>query len=246
MLRADLTIQVRTMSGDAGRASETIEYYKGNLMRRDFGKGYQVIDFSTGRSFSVDSSKKEYYPFDGSKLAVKQVVDPSHKIFIEVTSSATGEQRQWLGYVARRCLTTKTSHEEFNGQPSAAHETHIDTWVIDFPVPPHVQGIGSPNANYFLAAGPTGGAMKIPDVKVTQRGPVPHGLVVWLKSDQYESEVLGLSLAPLDESLFEAPKGFSKATAPAFEVRPRSWSEQIALEWLRFRVWLENVFSYKG
>jgi hypothetical protein len=69
---------------------------------------------------------------------------------------------------------------------------------------------------------------------------------VWLKSDQYESELVALSLAPLQESLFEAPKGFSVVTAPAFEVRSRSWSEQIALEWLRFRAWVANVLSYKG
>ena len=242
LLRADLTINVRNTS-DVGRASETTEYYKGNLMRRDFGDGYQVIDFSTGRSFSVDSSKREYYPFDGSKL-VKQVVDPSHNIFIEVTSSATGEQRQWFGYIARRYLTTKRSDDEFNGKSSGVRETHIDTWVLDLPLPPHVQGIASPNANYLLAGGLADGVMKIPAVQVTHHGDVPHGLVVWQKSDHYESEVIGLSLAPLEDSLFEAPKGFKEVTSPASEVRPRSWIEQIALEWLHFRVWLENVLFY--
>jgi len=120
----------------------TTEYYKGNLMRRDFGPGYQVVDFSTGRSFSVDLEKKEYYPFDGARMAMKRVIDPSHKIFIETTCSATGEQRQWFGYAAYRYLTTKKSHDEFNGQ-SSNRETHLDTWVLDLPVPPYVQGTAS-------------------------------------------------------------------------------------------------------
>jgi hypothetical protein len=244
-MRADLTIKVRTI-GDAGSVTESTEYYKGDFMRRDFGDSYQVIDFSTGRSFSVDSSKKEFYPFVGSKLAVTRVVDPSHIISVEVTSSATGEQREWFGYVARRYVTTKRSNEEFNGKSSGVRETHTDSWVLDLPLPPHVQGIANPNASFFLAVGAAGGVMKVPDMKVTQRGPVPHGLVVWLKSDHYETEVVELSLAPLEESLFQAPKGFSEVTSPAFEARPRSWSEQIALEWLRFRVWLENVLFYKG
>ena len=242
MLRADLTLKIRTIAV-AGRTTEITEYYKGNLMRRDFGPGYQVVDFSTGRSFSVDLEKKEYYPFDGARMAMKRVIDPSHKIFIETTCSATGEQRQWFGYAAYRYLTTKKSHDEFNGQSSGNRETHLDTWVLDLPVPPYVQGIASPNANFVLGGGPSGGVMIVPDVKATHSGPLLHGLVVRLKSEQYESEVVALSLAPLDESLFEVSKSFREVTFPAFEARPRSWSDQLALEWLRFRTWLDGLFG---
>jgi hypothetical protein len=45
-------------------------------------------------------------------MAMKRVIDPSHKIFIEATCSATGEQRQWFGYAAHRYLTIKKSHED--------------------------------------------------------------------------------------------------------------------------------------
>jgi|GEM_PF-4174849 len=134
MLHADLTLKIRTISG-AGQATETIEYYKDNLMRRDFGPGYQVVDFSTGRSFSVNPEKKEYYPFDGAKMQIKQVIDPSHKFLIEVTCSATGEQRQWFGHTAYRYLTTKKSHAEINGHPSGDRETHLDAWMLDLPLP---------------------------------------------------------------------------------------------------------------
>lgn len=57
ILPADLTIKVRTIAGN-GQASETTEYYKDSLMRRDFGFTYQVIDFSTRRSVTVDPAKK--------------------------------------------------------------------------------------------------------------------------------------------------------------------------------------------
>ena len=244
MLRADLTLKVRTTAA-AGQTSETTEYYKGNLMRIDFGTGYQVVDNSTGRSFSVEPEKKEYYPFDRSKITTKEVVDTSHKIFIESTCSATGEQRQWFGYAAHRYLTTKKSHNESNGQSSGYRETHLDSWILELPVPPHVQGIGSPNANGVLAVGLAGGIMKVPELKVTDSGPSPHGLVVRLQTEQYESELVALSLAPLDQSLFEAPKGFRevRSPTPAYEARPLSWSDQLALDWLHFRAWLDSLFG---
>jgi hypothetical protein len=244
MLHADLTLKIRTIAGE-GQTTETTKYYKGNLMRRDFDSGYQVVDFSAGRSFSVDPEKKEYYPFDGAKMAMKRVIDPSHKIFVEVTCSATGEQRQWFGYSAYRYLTTTKSHDELNGQPSGDRETHLDAWVLELPVPPHVEGIASPNAYFVLGLGHSnglgGGVMKVPDVKATHSGPMPHGLVVRLKSEHYESEVVALSVAPLDEGLFEVPKGFREVTSPAFQARPRSWSDQLAIEWLHFRAWLDKL-----
>ncbi len=64
-----------------------------------------------------------------------------------------------------------------------------------------------------------------------------------LKSEQYESEVIALSLAPLDESLFEVSKSFRAVASPAFEARPRSWSDQLAIEWLRFRAWLDGLLG---
>ncbi len=170
-------------------------------------------------------------------MARKRVVDPSHKIFTEASCSATGEQRQYFGYAAHRYLTTKKSHDEINGQSSGVRETHLDTWVLDLPVSPHLEGIASPNANYVIGLGVSGGIMKIPDVKATHSGPLPHGLVVSLKSEDYESEVVALSLTPLDESVFEAPKNFR-------EVNPAgSWSHEFALGWLRFRAWLDSLFG---
>ena len=240
MLRADLKLKIRTIAAE-GRTTETTEYYKGNFMRRDFGPGYQVVDFSTGRSFSVDPEKKEYYPFDGAKMVPKRVIDPRHKIFIETSCSATGEQRQWFGYPAYHYLTTKRSHDELNGQSSVNRETHLDSWVLDFPVPPHVRGIDGQNMYSFVSAA-TGDVIKVPDVKATHSGPRPHGLVVRLKAEQYESEVVALSQASLDESLFEAPKSFREVTSPTFAARPLSWSDQLALEWLRFRAWFESLF----
>ncbi len=62
-----------------------------------------------------------------------------------------------------------------------------------------------------------------------------------LKSEQYESEVVALSLAPLDQSLFEVSKSSRAVASPAFEARPRSWSDQLALGWLRFRAWLDSL-----
>jgi hypothetical protein len=242
LLSADLMLKIRTTAG-AGRTSETTEYYKGHLMRRDYGTGYQVVDFSTGRSFSVNPEEKEYYPFDGAKMAMKRVVDPSHKIFIDSTYSATGEQREWFGYIASRYLTTKKTRDEMNGQLSGNRETHLDAWVLDLPVPAHVEGIASPNASFVLGFGPSDGVMKVPDLIATHSGPRPRGLVVRLKSEQYESEVIALSVAPLDESLFEVPKSFHEVTATTFGARPLSWSDQLSTAWLRVREWVANLLA---
>lgn len=207
-----MTIKIRTIT-DSGQANETTEYYKGDRMRRDFAGGYQVIDFSSGQSFSVDIAKREIYPFDGSKHAIKKVVNPAHRILVESPCSATGEERQWFGYVARRYLTIKKSREEWDGKVSRVRETRTDSWVIDLEVPPHIQGISAPSSNSFLSAGPRGEPMKVPDFKVTHSGPVPRGLVVWQRTNGYESEVVEFSLAPLEDTLFEAPEGFGEAKA---------------------------------
>lgn len=233
ILPADLTIKVRTIAGN-GQARETTEYYKENLMRRDFGPTYQLIDFSTGRSVTVDPAKKEYYPFDGSKASTARVVDPSQKFFIETTCFSTGEERAWFGYAAHRYVTTKKSHDEVNGKSSEVRETKLDSWILDFPVPPQVEGIASPNANFVIGVGLAGGIIKVPDVRATHVGAKPKGLVVWLKTDQYESEVVALSAAPLDQSLFDVPKGFGEIRSRAIEAPPQSWIEQIVGVWLRF------------
>jgi len=237
LLRADMKLTIRT-TPSAGPTHESTEYYKGHLIRRDFATGYQVVDFSTGRSFSVDSAKKEYYPFDGARLAMKQVVDPARKVFTETTCSATGEQRQFFGYTAYHYLTAKKFHDEVNGQPSGIRETHADAWIVDLPVPPHVQGIASPNANFLVTAGVAGGVMKVPEVHSTHSGPRPRGLVVRLHSEQYESEVVAFSQAPLDENLFEAPKGFREVASVALAAQPRS-----AGPWLRFCAWLDGLLG---
>jgi hypothetical protein len=91
--------------------------------------------------------------------------------------------------------------------------------------------------------GAAAGVMKFLEVKATHSGPLPHGLVVRLKSEQYESEVVALSLAPLDENLFQVLKSFRAVTSPAFAARPRSWGDQLAIEWLRFRVWLDSLLG---
>ncbi len=111
------------------------------------------------------------------------------------------------------------------------------------PAPPHVQGIASPNADFFITAGVAGGVMKVPEVHSTHSGPLPHGLVVRLKSEQYESEVVAFSQAPLDESLFEVPKGFREVRRRVLQAPPASWSDQLALEWQRFRAWLDGLLG---
>ena len=86
--------------------------------------------------------------------------------------------------------------------------------------------------------------MKVPEIKATHSGPVPHGLIVRSKSEHVESEVVALSSAPLDDSLFEVPKSFREVKSPAvFQARPLSWSDQLALAWQRFRAWFDTLFE---
>jgi len=91
ILRADLTLKIRSTSGTHPPTEGTVSY-QGDRMRRDFGPTYRVVDFSTGLSFTVDPAKREYFPFDGKATTrMKRVVDPASKLFNEMAYSDTGE-----------------------------------------------------------------------------------------------------------------------------------------------------------
>ncbi len=245
ILHADLTLKVRTTSATHPTVERAV-YYQGDHIRSEFGNTYQVHDFATpAHSFRVDSAKREYYPADESYARRKRVVDPARKLFNEMAYSDTGEQRQWFGYTAHRYLLSWKSRNEYNGKLLETHEGHTDFWVVDFPLPHHEQAITGGGMASFSMSGPDG-TIIVPDVISTRSGPMPHGLIVQLKTKNYEAEIVSLSTAPLDASLFNPPPGFRKVPPPTYAtytIRPLTWTDQLTIEWLNFRAWLNSIFG---
>ena len=101
-------------------------------------------------------------------------------------------------------------------------------------------GVGGMGSVGF--SGPNG-TMIVPEVISTRTGPLPHGLIVRLKTDHSESEIVSLSTAPLDESLFTPPPGFREVLLPTPSPPPLSFTDQLTFEWLTFRNWLNTLFG---
>jgi hypothetical protein len=236
-LQADLTIKTRETFGSDSRTRT--EYYKGSLRRMDFEQNdtYSIGDTSTKRYKIVDPTKHEYYDSSPYRLAAMSS-DQSQTLVIEIETRDTGEQRQMFGHTARYFITTEHRHTEYAGKPpSKRQEIVTDGWYVD--LPPAVPNHSRVGAVAVLVDMPEGAPM--PRLNVTRSGPTIPGVPVWERTGEHLMEVVELSDAPLDQSLFEVPSNYRRV------IRPQpgdqlSWSDRLLLCWQEFQEWLINSF----
>jgi hypothetical protein len=241
-LRADLQITVKeTFPG--GPTTTTVEYHKGNRLRRDSkpGGAYVFADFANKQSITVDPLKREYSVHISNRPEPAE--DPNETIVIDIESRDTGEQRQMFGHPARHIVTTERRRTEFTDKPSTeTQEIVTDGWYIEVPgLKVRHSRIGAVAVFRVYSVDQHGRqtAPKMP--KIIRNDPAPHGLAVWEKSGNSLSEVTELSEAPLDEKLFEIPEGFHRVVNP-LPGDQLSWSDQLLFHWQEFLDWLDGFF----
>ena len=240
-LRADLRIKVKETFA---RATATrVEYYKENLWRSESEQSgcYRIVGYANKHAITVDPAKREYSV--NTFTRTEETTDPYQTILIEVETRDTGEQRQMFGHPVHHYITTDRRRTEYPDKPpSETREIITDGWYLDVPLPfpnySHAGGI----AVFTALTIDQHGRHTVPKIKVTQNGPVPHGLPVWVQIGDNLSEVTEFSEAPLDQCLFEPPEGFRRVVHP-FPGEQLSWNDQFLFRWQQLEGWLVSLFQ---
>ena len=224
-VHADLKLTIKS----GNRIS--VEYYKGNLSRRELpGAAYVITDSTNHHYFFVDSRRREYTEY-GPHYVGKVVAKSAETVHIDISSKDTGERRVMFGRQAHRWITTMRQSMEYpNRPPVKTQETTTEAWYVDAPYK-------LPQTSAVLYAYANG---LEPKLKTTRDGPQPHGVPVWQKTGNFITEVVEFSEAPLDPKLFEPPAGFRRTIRP-IPGQSLSWSDSVLFYWQRFEDWLGNI-----
>jgi hypothetical protein len=184
---------------------------------------------------------------------------PTPTILIEGTTVDTGERKKLFGYEARHVITTR-KQTRLNGDTEGNSESVTDGWYTDLSTKlscdPKFPGRPGYVHTAFLTAGPSNQPPDVPTFKIV--GKPEEGFALSTKTTNQntyslpdgskkvfastdEMEVTELYSGPLDQGLFEVPKGFTKVQ----QIRrnpPIPLSMLIQEYWNSFRLGLSRIF----
>jgi len=138
----------------------------------------------------------------------------------------TGERKEFFGQAAKH-LVFRERHVAESGACDASYQTERDGWYIPR------DGIREVGPRLSISN------LQCHDHVVTHGEHAPPGLPVVETYQAWKREVLELSTAPLDRSLFQIPKGFEKVDALPGRPRPVGSEQGLAWEWAQ----LANAFE---
>ena len=220
---ADVKIKSRqTMSG---QTSENTTYIKGKRQRTEMmnGQMISITQCDLGRDLQLNSSTRTYminlYD-DGTasepvpvKTGTAAPVTRGGIMYVTTTTKDTGERKQMFGYTARHIIQTIETETSADACLQSKTKMEMDMWVID--------------AEFYLTCtqnrtyrpyrdGKTGGCQDKVQTKTLGTG--KSGYPLWQKMTTFDAngkesysmiqEVIELSKATLDQSLFEAPADY--------------------------------------
>jgi hypothetical protein len=194
---ADTHIKARYTSD--GRVTESVTYIKGQRQRIEYGKEMAMLNQADAKQMVQINVKAKTYrilPLDSEKPADPEIRQGGE---VTVTTSVddTGERKQIFGFTARHLKTSVDKQPSAGACDSGAERVETDGWYIDLdvaqPKPPqsacrdeiHTNQSGTANLGY----------------------PVQYTMTA--SGASVSMEVVELSTAALDASLFEVPAGFA-------------------------------------
>ncbi|HEX8367429.1 MAG TPA: hypothetical protein VF604_02590 [Pyrinomonadaceae bacterium] len=222
---ADVKIKTRQTVG--GQTSENTTYIKGKRQRSEMmgGKMVSITQCDLRRDVQIMPDGKVYMvnPFDGGAAAqanenVSQTqtttkLETGGTITMTYTTKDTGERKQMFGYTAKHLIITMESVASADACMKNNSKMEMDGWYIDA-------------AWYFqcdrgYAGGYTPKSQKAgcqDKYVMKQVGTANRGYPVWEKMTMYDAsgkemmtslnEVVELSQATLEASLFDIPQGY--------------------------------------
>jgi hypothetical protein len=189
-------------------------------------------------------------------------VKPIPTVTVERSTVDTGERKEFFGYTARHMIRT-VHHVPHEGSHSLPSEVIEDGWYIDLDVRMNCaepRNDGRRTGFAVLVAGSGGldsSARDVYEFKTT--GPEETGFPVKVTrsyrstirmpdgntrefTSKSETEVVELSTAPLDRSLFEEPKGFKKVSHIDRQPPVPAWA-RVYMWWERLKMSVARVFQ---
>jgi len=259
----DLTVKTRRMSSD-GTSQLSALYLKGARQRtetvtekpaRSHAMNWTVIQqCDEKRLFNINERDKLYSSSeieDWSERSKKaRPVSLSQMSGAEVTvttdSIDTGERRQFAHYTAGHVKATRR-FEPGPGASTPASVEETDGWYIDLP------GLGcqdrASSGFAFLTVG-----TRMDRFQFKWLGKAPRGYPIEEtslrtsagKKTVNEVELLEISEAPLNPSIFELPAGYAKALQTGDGgidmTKPDTASNRAEYYWMRFTFWVRGLF----
>ena len=270
----DLTIKTRHTSGDGIWQVNTTLYLKGarqrtesvmEQARADATNAVMIQQCDERRGFNLNERDKLYAPFkieDWSERLKKSRPVPLTKmsgaeVTVIIDSIDTGERRQFQHYTARH-VKVKTQVEPSPGASTPASVEETDGWYIDLPglgCQYQTLGVGfvfgTVRAMKFAALGSGNGQDRL---QIKWLGKAPRGYPIEETTLRTQAgkktisrvEVLEISEAPLNPSLFDLPAGYRLAlqtgNGGADLTKPDTVSNRAEYYWARFIYWVRGLF----
>lgn len=228
-------VKIKTRQTMQGQTSEHTVYIKGKRQRTertvgemsmidilmcDLKQSVQIMPQS--RTYLIDlwgQNQLAATENTADKSAARNPQMPVEKggvVTMTYTSKDTGERKQMFGYTARRILTTMETESSPDACTPMKSKMQTDGWYIDFAYQLDCESQHYSNNN---SSGRNGGCK---DRYVTKNvGTAKLGYPVWQKTTMFDqngketysmiNEVIEISKAVLEASLFEVPAGYKQA-----------------------------------
>ena len=221
--RADIKIKSKTSFGEQAGVEQTV-YIKGKRQRTESAGGTAtVMQCDLRRTVQLNDLSKTYMLtlFDGGGAATVEAADGEARtstargggvVTMTYTTTDTGERKQMFGYTARRIKTVMLTEPSPDACSQDRTRMETDGWYIDLNV-----GFDCyESAGGATPRGPAGGCQD--KFRTKQVGSAKLGYPVMVTttvfgedgkpSGSFTQEVVELSRATLEQSLFEIPEGY--------------------------------------
>jgi hypothetical protein len=272
----DLMIKTRRTSGDWQSPVNTTLYVKGARQRTetvieergraDAGSWVVIQQCDERRGFNLNERDKLYAPFeieDWSERSKKLRQVPltqisGAEVTVTIDSVDLSERRQFQHYTARH-VKVKTQVEPSPGASTPASVEETDGWYIDLP------GLGCQDQTFgvgFAVRGTVqatkfatlGSANRQDRLQIKWLGKAPRGYPIEVTTLRTEAgnktiskvELLEISEAPLNPSLFELPAAYRLAlqtgNGGADLTKPDTISNRAQYYWTRLTFWVRGLF----
>jgi hypothetical protein len=220
---ADTKIKSRQTSG--GQTYENTSYIKGKRQRSETNNGQMIVlqQCDLRRNIQIMPQANAYViqPYDqpatanaaSSSTAQPGAVRKGGLVTSTVTTRDTGERKQMFGYTARHIITTMVIDSSPDACSPIKSKMEIDGWYIDAAF-----ALDCDMSQAYKSYTPQTAAGCQDRYETKQIGMAKKGFAVWEKTTMFGqdgaesfstvNEVVELSQATLDASLFDIPAGY--------------------------------------
>ena len=261
----DLTIKTRRTSGDwlsqvdalyLKGARERTEIVTEKPARADAMKLVMIRQCDKKRTLDLNERDKIYAASEiedwserlKKSCPVRLTQMSGAEVTVTIDSIDTGERRHFEHYTARH-VKVKTRFEPGPGASTPASLEETDGWYIDLP------GLGCQDQTLNgLGFVRLGSGNRQDRLQIKWLGKAPRGYPIEESTLEIEAgsktigrvELLAISEAPLDASLFDLPAGYRRAlqtgNGGADLTKPDTISNRAQYYWTRLTYWVRGLF----